>query len=111
MDRRDFMKSMGAIGTGLMAGGRLMAAPATPSLDLKTKHLIWIINGNGSRKKEWYENPQLQPNYARIVKESFVFEEDHNNTVSEHGNSWTELLTGNESQSGIPLFPTPPKSL
>lgn len=107
MDRRNFLKTLGAAGAGTVAGGALMAAPA-PSLDLKTKHMIWIINGNGSRKKEWYENPALQPNYNRIVKESFVFEEDHNNTVSEHGNSWTELLTGNESQSGIPLFPTPP---
>lgn len=107
MDRRNFLKTMSAVGAGTLAGTSALAAPAaTP--EFKTKHLIWILNGNGSRKKEWVENPALQPNYARIIKEGFVFEEDHNNTVSEHGNSWTELLQGNEHQAGIPLYPTPP---
>ncbi len=107
MDRRNFLKTAGMAGAVGLAGSELGAAPVqTP--ELKTKHLIWLINGNGSRKKEWYENPELQPNYARLVREGFVFEEDYNHTVSEHGNSWTELLQGNENQSSIPLFPTVP---
>lgn len=107
MNRRNFLKTVGAGSVVSAAGQNLIAAPPS-SIDFKAKHLIWIINGNGARKKEYYENPLLQPNYARIAKEAFVHEEDHNYTVSEHGNSWTELLTGNENQSGIPLYPTPP---
>jgi len=72
---------------------------------LKTKHVIWIINGNGSRKKDWYENPELSPNYARLAREGFVYEESHNDSVSQHGRSWRELMTGNPDSSRH--YPTP----
>jgi hypothetical protein len=94
-----------------MAAGvmRSEAAPALPqgSYNFQAKHVIWIINGNGSRKKEYYESPALSPNYTRLAKEGFVYTESHNETVSNHGHSWTELLTGNRHQSAIPLYPTP----
>ncbi len=106
MDRRHFIKTLGVAGAGGLAAGKQVEAAQAP--EFKTKHLIWIMNGNGKRKKEFTENPELQPNYARILKESFVFEEDHNNTVSEHGNSWTEYLMGHQAQGGVPLYPTPP---
>lgn len=106
MDRRDFLKigAIGALGT---------AAPASASaeslgLNVKTKHAIVILNGNGCRKKEYYENPEMAPNIARLAKEGFVYTEDANNQVSNHGHSWTELLTGNELQTNVPMFPTMP---
>ena len=110
MKRRDFVKSLGmAGGAAALGGGFSQAALAQEtSFDFKTKHVIWIINGNGSRKAEWYEKKELSPNYQRLVNEGYVFEEDHNETVSDHGHSWTELLTGNRLQNGIPLHPTPP---
>lgn len=110
MNRRNFVKSLGMAG-GAMAlnGGMSQAALAQESsLNFKTKHVIWIINGNGSRKSEWYERKELSPNYQRLVDKGFVYEEDHNETTSDHGHSWTELLTGNRLQNGIPLYPTPP---
>ena len=43
-----------------------------------------------------------------MAKEAFVYTEDGNDTTSNHGNSWTSLITGNEYQSGIPQYPTIP---
>lgn len=105
LNRRDFMKTLGAAGSILGLGQSAFAESTT--YNMKTKHLIWIMNGNGSRKKEWYEDPKLSPNYARLVKEGFVYEEDHNETTSLHGRSWTETLTGNRIQTVIPMYPTP----
>lgn len=86
MYRRDFLRS------GLAAGAACMIPEATGSF--KTRHLIWIINGNGSRKKDWYETPSLCPNFARLVREGFVYEESFNETVSRHAESFNELITG-----------------
>ena len=110
MNRRDFVKSLGMAGGAMAVGGQTTAEALAQetSLNFKTKHIIWIINGNGSRKSEWYEKKDLSPNYQRLVNAGFVYEEDHNETVSDHGHSWTELLTGNRLQNGIPLYPTPP---
>ncbi len=110
MDRRNFIKAMGVAGA---AGAAPQFATAQNSeglgLNPKTKHVILILNGNGSRKKEWYENDNgMSPHIAALAKESFVYTEDDNPTTSNHGTSWTGLLTGNELQSGIPLFPTVP---
>lgn len=103
MNRRDFLKYSG------IAGASLASSPIpAATYDFKTKHLIWILNGNGSRKSEWYEKPDLSPNYARLVKEGFVYTEDHNETISYHGHSWTELLTGSRIQTNTPLYPTAP---
>lgn len=105
MNRRSFFTNAGLAG-GAMALNGLQASAAPATYNFKTKHVIWIINGNGSRKKEWYEKADLSPNYARLVKEGFVYEEDNNDTVSKHGDSWTELITGNAYQANTPLFPT-----
>ncbi len=110
MNRRDFFKQAGVAAGSTMAlkGAPLIGAgPQTSSYNFQTKHVIWIMNGNGSRKKEWYESPNLSPNYARLVKEGFVYEESHNETVSNHGHSWTETITGNRHQNSTPLYPTP----
>ena len=111
MKRRDFLKSLGVAGAAGMAPASLAAAPQAGSglgLDLKTKHAIVILNGNGARKKEYYENAEMSPNITRMAKEAFVYTEDGNDTTSNHGNSWTSLITGNEYQSGIPQYPTIP---
>lgn len=110
MNRRDFLRNAGLASGALGLGGMSLGASPIPAetFNFKTKHLIWILNGNGSRKREWYEDASISPNYARLVKEGFVYEEDHNETVSNHGHSWTECITGNRQQSSTPLYPTPP---
>lgn len=110
MNRRDFLKTAGAAGAGsILVPGLANAAQAgSLGFNFKTKHLIYLIIGNGSRKKEWFESPDVCPNAARIIKEGFVYYEDHNDTVSNHGTSWTELLTGNPMQTGVPVYPTIP---
>jgi len=110
MNRRDFFKNAGLAGGATALNNlSLGASPLIPeqTYPFQTKHVIWIMNGNGSRKKEWYESANLSPNYARLVKEGFVYTESHNETVSNHGHSWTEAITGNRNQSSVPLNPTP----
>lgn len=109
MNRRSFLRGSAIAGAGFAFGPRVAeAAQGTSSLNLKTKHLIWIINGNGARKKEYYEDPAVSPNISKLAKESFVFEEDHCNEASSHGTCFTELLQGNVSQTSVPLYPTVP---
>jgi hypothetical protein len=109
MNRRSFLKSSSLAGAGLALAPRVgTSAPQTSSLNLKTKHLIWIVNGNGCRKKEYLEDLEVAPNFAAMAKEGFVFNEDHNDQASSHGTSYTELLTGNVSQTSVPLYPTVP---
>jgi hypothetical protein len=75
----------------------LKLASVAPVLDYgrrKTQHLIFIVNGGGARKKDYYEDPALAPNIRRIAKESFVFEEDHCESVASHDQAFGELLTG-----------------
>ncbi len=88
MNRRDFLKNAGlAAGSAFAMEGLSFGAPHVSEIthDFKTKHLIWIINGNGSRKMDWYENPTLSPNYARLAKSAFVYTNSHNETISHHG--------------------------
>lgn len=110
MNRRNFLKTAAASGSGLVLAPGLATAAQTgrTNFNFQAKHLIYFIIGNGSRKKEWYESPDVCPNAARIMKEGFVYYEDHNETVSNHGTSWTELLTGNPMQTGVPIYPTIP---
>lgn len=111
MERRGFLKNLGLLGASALGSAANLEAqsPADPQkLNFKTKHLIWIINGNGCRKKEFYESPDISPNITRLAREGFVYEEDHNETITNHGSSFTEMLTGNPVQSGIPIFPTIP---
>jgi hypothetical protein len=108
MNRRDFFKVAAAGGAVALHRSRVDAGliPET-SHNFKTRHVIWIINGNGSRKKDWYENPSLCPNYARLATEGFVYEESHNDTVSRHEQSWVEAITGNRFQPDLLANPTP----
>ena len=85
MDRRDFLKSSLAAGAASFAPGLAQ--------NLRTRHFIWIVNGNGSRKADWYDNAGLCPNLSRMARQGFVYEASYNNTVSGHENSWSELLT------------------
>lgn len=113
MDRRNFLGAVAATGIGTALNPRISMAAEAPAasdlgLQLQTKHLIYFITGNGSRKKEWYESPEVCPNAVRISKEGFTYYEDHSETATSHGTSWTELLTGVPVQTGIPIFPTIP---
>ena len=109
MNRRSFLRNSSLAGAGLAMGPRLAgASPQTGSLNLQTKHLIWIINGNGARKKEYLEDAEAAPNMNAFAKEAYVFNEDHCEQASSHGTSFTELLTGNVSQTSVPLYPTVP---
>ncbi|MBI4474091.1 MAG: hypothetical protein HY646_15585, partial [Acidobacteria bacterium] len=62
--------------------------------NLQTRHVIFIVNGRGVRKKDYYENPSLARNVRRIAREGFVFEEDHCDTVSSHDAAFRELSRG-----------------
>src|SRR5262245_33396290 len=101
LNRRDFIKS------GIATGAALSFHRDAAASDFRTKHLIWIINGNGSRKKDWYENPEIFPNYARLVREGFVYEESLNDTVANHDLAVMELLTGNAAATPDRMYPTP----
>lgn len=113
MDRRGLLKTLGMTGAGtvlapgLMVGAEKQAADGL-GFNFKTKHLIYLITGNGSRKKEWYESPEICPNAQRIAKEGFTYYEDNNVTTGSHGTSFTELLTGAPYFTGVPVFPTMP---
>src|SRR5213594_1771613 len=42
---------------------------------MNTRHLIFIVNGNGVRKKDYYEDASISPNTRRIAEEGFVLTE------------------------------------
>lgn len=120
--RRDFLK-IGATGVAGVLGsaGRSFAQspagiPQVPdnstqfglplAPDLKTKHAVMIIYGNGARKKDVIDNPTLAPNQARIAADGTLFMEDFGETANLHGYMYTELLTGRDAPSQHPRFPT-----
>ena len=88
MHRRLFLKQ-----SSLGAAGCALATPARPR---HTEHLIFIVNGGGARKKDYYENDSLCPNIRKIASEGFVFEEDHCERIASHNAAFRELLTGQE---------------
>ena len=97
MNRREFFNDLGIAAGALMIGApRAVRAAIVPvrTYDFQTKHVVWIINGSGSRKMDWYGNPALSPSFNRIAKEGFVYEESFNETVGNHDRALTELLTG-----------------
>ena len=61
MHRRLFLKQ-----SSLGAAGCALATPARPR---HTEHLIFIVNGGGARKKDYYENDSLCPNIRKIDDE------------------------------------------
>src|ERR1043166_3428978 len=70
-----------------------------------TEHLIFIVNGGGARKKDYYENASLSPNIRKIASEGFVFEEDHCGRIASHNAAFRQLLTGHESLDDGPAYP------
>src|SRR5713226_7840883 len=92
MDRRSFLQSV-ALGT---AATRRVRRPS---------HLIFIVNGGGARKKDYYENAALSPNITRLAGEGFVFEEDHCERISSHDAAFAELLSGRESLNDGSVYP------
>ena len=85
MNRRSFLKRTAA-GT---AGGLFLPG----SLHTQTQHVILVVNGGGSRKKDYYDNP-LAPNIGGLAAQGFVFEEDHCDTVTSHRSCFGELVDG-----------------
>ena len=65
MHRRLFLKQ-----SSLGAAGCALATPARPR---HTEHLIFIVNGGGARKMDYYENDSLCPNIRKMASEGFVF--------------------------------------
>jgi arylsulfatase A-like enzyme len=59
---------------------------------LKTEHLVFIVNGDGVRKREYYEDASLSPNIRRLAREGFVFEQDHCEQVTSHDAAFAELV-------------------
>ena len=83
-----------------------VGAALFPPTKAQTKHLIFIVNGGGARKKDYYENELLSPNIRRLAGEGFVFEQDHCDRISSHDAAFMELLTGRECQPGARPYPT-----
>ena len=113
MDRRRFLGTTGAALAHLGGTGAnpLFAAPpvrtgAVPDRSLKTKHLVVILYGNGCRKKDTVEDPELTPHMARMMAAGSVCTEDFGETANLHGYMYTEMLTGRETVSEHPLYPT-----
>ena len=59
MHRRLFLQQSSFLAAGFV--------PYTPFRH--TKHLIFIVNGGGARKKDYYENDSLCPNIRKIASE------------------------------------------
>jgi len=95
MHRRLFLQQSSFLAAGFV--------PYTPFRH--TKHLIFIVNGGGARKKDYYENDSLGPNIRKIASEGFVFEEDHCGRIASHDAAFRELLTGRESLDDGPAYP------
>jgi arylsulfatase A-like enzyme len=85
MNRRSFLK--------LSSAGALYERTAH-GRPLQTRHLIFIVNGGGARKKDYYEDVTLAPNVRRIANDGFVFEQDHCESVASHDQAFAELFTG-----------------
>jgi hypothetical protein len=95
MNRRTFL-------TSVIANGALSRQPRSSA---HTAHLIFINNGGGVRRQDYYENPVLAPNVRRIAHEGYVFVEDHCEQVASHEAAVAELLQGRESKD-LKSFPT-----
>jgi arylsulfatase A-like enzyme len=71
----------------------------------RTQHLIFMVNGGGVRKQEYYENASLSPNITQLAREGFVFEQDHCERVASHDAAYLELMQGREWEKGS-SYPT-----
>ena len=81
-----------------------MLLPEAP--DFKTKHLIFVIYGNGARKKDVVDNPEYAPYQTKLIREGTLFTEDYGDTANLHGYMYTEMFTGIDPPTQRPLFPT-----
>jgi hypothetical protein len=98
MHRREFIKASASAAVGFKTGW--------PTASSGTKHLVWIINGGGSRQQDWYGRPDEYPNFARMARQGFTFTNDWNDTVANHQQCWTELITGNPACGVARQYPT-----
>ena len=96
MNRRSFLH-FASTGAGLSC--------LAPLHVRRTHHLILIGGCGGVRKRDYYENPKLCPNFYRLTSEAFVFEEDHCERVASHSMAFLELLQGRENRAGK-TYPT-----
>jgi hypothetical protein len=96
MNRRSFLQR-----SALGASAWLL--PPSPR---ETQHVIFIVNGGGVRKKDYYEDATLSPNIKSLASDGFVFEEDHCERVASHDAAFAELLQGREWIAGGPQYPT-----
>jgi hypothetical protein len=108
MNRRQFCKEAGALGAGAVfwPGAPRVAATARENPGFETRHLVTILLGNGARKIDVLDNPTLCPFQSRMAREGTLFLEDYGESVSLHGYLYNEVLTGRDSPSQRPLFPT-----
>ena len=120
--RRDFMRA-GAVGiAGVLrtnahsrADSIINAFTASDNLpkvhqptrtNFKTKHAVFIIYGNGVRKKDVVHNPELAPHQGRIATVGTLFTNDCGETATHHGMMTAELLTGRAGGLDRPDWPT-----
>ena len=106
LDRRRFLGAAAAAAVGLGGAAAPERVGTVPDRSLKTKHLVVILYGNGCRKKDTVEDPGHAPHMARMMRAGSVFTEDFGETANLHGYMYTEMLTGRETVSEHPLFPT-----
>jgi hypothetical protein len=84
-----------------------MAAPGFFRPDPpRTRHVIFIINGGGVRKKEYYEDGTLGRNLRKLARDGFTFTEDHCERVASHEEAFTELVQGRACEGGRQMYPT-----
>ena len=100
MNRREFLAT-----TGQAVGGA-MFWHAFP--EQRTSSRPGISSGSSTEavpeRQDWYNNPQLSPNFARLAHEAFVYEESYNDSIANHRRAWMETITGNPSPG---VYPTP----
>jgi hypothetical protein len=101
MNRRSFLNGM-VIGA---TAASLSPVASTAAIG-RSRHLIFIVNGGGARKKEYYESPSYAVNVRRIAREGFVYEQDHCPCVASHDVAFRELIQGHESKPAHAMAPT-----
>src|SRR5262245_10873341 len=89
-DRRSFLKGLALV-------------PFMPS-GPRTRHLIFIVNGGGARKKDYYETPSIATNIRTIASEGYVFEEDHCEHVASHDVAFAEMMQGRRGKGSSPTI-------
>ncbi len=97
MNRRTFLNSVAASLPSLLSSRTEARA---------TNHVIFIINGGGARKKDYFENPLLGTHVRRMASEGFVFTEDHSERIAFHDQAVAELMQGRPWTADSSAYPT-----